>query len=610
MPQESDDGDDLPLGSHVGPYVVIDRLGRGGMGQVYLGADPRLHRKVALKCLIRSEWGSRDERARILQEARAGARISHPNVAHVHDIIEDGPRAFIVLEYVEGESLQARLHRGRLPPESIVTVGRQLASALAAAHQKGVVHRDLKPANIQVTPDGSVKVLDFGIAKATAPLPTATLTHPARLAPLPSHLATSGLEAGPLPVATSATETAGAQPGTPAYMSPEQLFGRDVDARSDIFSLGIILFEMATGRVPPLGAILASAGPLPRADTVNPQVAQPLADVIAKTLEIDRQHRFQSAAALESALDALEHGRELPPAVFRRPEVDRARSMGRTLVRAVATAGTAVAGVGLLGLINSAAFNVTLDRADAFAQEARYAYLVWGIRSIIAPAVYIAAAMIVVWAFRFLVRLLRLIRPIDRPWRGSLTSLEAFASTIGLHDPTVLAQALALGGLLVLGMIGWRYLDLVVACTTRISMALPADMLPLGPDRSPVNARYGIALSVVALCLGLGLLRVIRLRARLGIRDNSGALAVAAAVLALTVLMYELPYRIMWQNRFEKIQWSGARCYVIGETADQWLIHCPDQAPPRNRVIRRNDQTIRTLGIRESLFTPAGPGAP
>ncbi|OFW17292.1 MAG: hypothetical protein A3F69_03790 [Acidobacteria bacterium RIFCSPLOWO2_12_FULL_66_10] len=609
MLQNSDDADDLPLGSHVGPYIVIDRLGQGGMGQVFLGTDPRLHRKVALKCLIRSQWGSRDDRARILQEARAGARISHPNVAHVHDIIEEGPRAFIVLEYVEGESLQARLHRGRLPPEGIVTVGRQLASALAAAHKKGVVHRDLKPANIQVTPDGSVKVLDFGIAKAMAPQPTATLTNPARDALFHAHIAMPGPDAGAPIVATLGTEAGGAQPGTPAYMSPEQWFGRDVDERSDVFSLGIILFEMATGRVPPLGMILASAGPLPRADAIDPQVPRPLADVIARTLEIDRQNRFQSAAALESALDALEHGRELPAAIFRRPEADRTVSLGRTLLRGVTTAGAVVVGVGLLGLVNSAAFNVTLERSDAFAQEPRYAYLVWGIRSVIAPAVYIAAVIIVVWASRFLVRLLRLIRPIDRPLRGSLTSLEAFASTIGLNDPTVLAQALAMAGVLALGVIGWRYVDLIVACTTKISMAAPADMLPLGPDHSPENARYGIALSVVALSLGLGLLRVIRLRARLGIRDDNGTLAAAGAVLALTVLMYELPYRVMWQNQFQKIQWSGARCYVIGEAADQWLIHCPDQAPPRNRVIRRDDQAVRTVGIRESIFTPGEPGA-
>src|SRR5436309_5597329 len=141
---------DLPSGSRVGPYVILHRLGRGGMGEVFLGRDPRLDRSVALKCLLTSRGGTEDLRARVVREARAAARITHTNVAAVYDVVEHEGRAFIVMEYVEGESLAVLLKRGSLTPARVIAIGRQIAAALAAAHGGGIVHRDLKPANIQV----------------------------------------------------------------------------------------------------------------------------------------------------------------------------------------------------------------------------------------------------------------------------------------------------------------------------------------------------------------------------------------------------------------------------------------------------------------------------
>jgi hypothetical protein len=160
---------DLEPGTRIGPYVIVDCIGRGGMGEVFLGSDPRLRRRVALKCLIGSV--PRDmRRDRILNEARAAGSISHPNVAAVHDVVEKDDRMFIVMEYVEGETLAARLKRERLPVGAVLTFGRQLASALTAAHAQGVIHRDLKPSNIQLTSQGTVKVLDSGIANAVRSL--------------------------------------------------------------------------------------------------------------------------------------------------------------------------------------------------------------------------------------------------------------------------------------------------------------------------------------------------------------------------------------------------------------------------------------------------------
>jgi serine/threonine-protein kinase len=182
------------IGSSVGPYQILDRLGAGGMGEVFLGHDPRLQRRVALKRLTADAVVG----DRILREARAAARLNHPHIAAVYDVIQQDDQSFIVMEYVEGESLAARLRRGAPSIPEIRSVGRQLASALAAAHAQGVVHRDLKPANVMIARDGAIKVLDFGVAKLSAPL--------------------AGTEAATGHVAPEST-LAG-NPGTPVYMSP------------------------------------------------------------------------------------------------------------------------------------------------------------------------------------------------------------------------------------------------------------------------------------------------------------------------------------------------------------------------------------------------------
>src|SRR5438094_10225074 len=292
------DADDLPPGTRVGPYVIVEPIGRGGMGQVFLGSDPRLRRKVALKCVLRTLAGSGERRLRILHEARAAARVTHPNVATIHDVVEHDGAAFIVMEYVEGESLSARMRRERLPIERVIDIGRQLASALGAAHARGVVHRDLKPANIHVGPDGTVKVLDFGVANAGRSIGTVG----------------TSMSTG-RPVAQPATRTP--QPGTPPYMSPEQLLGRPVDERSDLYSLGVVLFEMATGRRPfretePEDLILAVTRGAPRADAEDKAVPRALADVIAKALEPDCNARFQSAVEFGTALNALQRRGDRP----------------------------------------------------------------------------------------------------------------------------------------------------------------------------------------------------------------------------------------------------------------------------------------------------------
>jgi serine/threonine-protein kinase len=252
---------------------VIERLGGGGMGQVFLARDSRLQRKVALKYLT-SKDGSDETHQAILREARAAARITHPNVAAVYDVVEDGGRAFIVMEFVEGDNLAARLLRERFGFADVAAIGRQLASGLAAAHAEGVIHRDLKPSNVQFARDGTPKILDFGVAKASTSLLSTKSVEPEQ--PLPP---TDSMRWG----------------GTPLYMSPEQRGGLPVDERSDIYSLGLVLYEMASGQMTPISD---------RRDFGDAPAA--LTAVVQRALERDPRLRFGSAAELSSALAALD----------------------------------------------------------------------------------------------------------------------------------------------------------------------------------------------------------------------------------------------------------------------------------------------------------------
>lgn len=256
------------------------------MGEVYLAEDPRLDRKVALKCPSHEWLTQPDARERLHREARAAARLKHPNIAAVYDVLDVDDRPYIVMEYVEGESLSARLRRGRLPVEHAVQIALQMAEAVADAHANGVLHRDLKPGNVCLTRDGRVKVLDFGLAKM----------RPVHADP-----------ASPPSIESSLTE-AGQLLGTPGYAAPEQLTGKTADQRSDVFALGVILFEMVTGRLPfsgadPMSLALATVTePAPSVCMLTPAAPPELAAAVAHALEKNPKERFHSAARFATEL--------------------------------------------------------------------------------------------------------------------------------------------------------------------------------------------------------------------------------------------------------------------------------------------------------------------
>src|SRR5215204_6035291 len=220
----------LEAGTAVGRYQIQGLLGKGGMGEVYKALDPVLGRPVALKVLRRELSGDPDRLDRFLHEARAASALNDPNILTIHEVGDHDAARFLVSEFVEGESVRQRLERGSLTLREILDIGIQTASALSAAHAASIVHRDIKPDNLMLRPDGYVKVLDFGVA-TFARRPGSSADADATIAP--------SIETG-----------AGVIVGTIAYMSPEQARGLPVDGRSDCYSLGVVLYELVTGRAP------------------------------------------------------------------------------------------------------------------------------------------------------------------------------------------------------------------------------------------------------------------------------------------------------------------------------------------------------------------------
>ena len=291
MLASKDSSTELKTGERVGRFEIRSLIGRGGMGAVYLAKDTRLNRKVALKALPEKLTTDEQSKQRFIREAKATSALNHPHIITIYDIVSDGERDFIAMEYVEGETFRDLLYRGKLEIKRVVDLVAQAASGLAAAHEAGIIHRDIKPENLMVNRDSQVKILDFGLAK---------LVENQRVS-----LADSSAETAHYSEVKKIETVRGVIIGTVAYMSPEQAEGHTLNHRTDIFSLGVVFYEMLTGKKPFEGKStidtlhsIINEEPRPAIE-LNPQLPAEVAELLGKAMAKDPRERYQHAGDFE-----------------------------------------------------------------------------------------------------------------------------------------------------------------------------------------------------------------------------------------------------------------------------------------------------------------------
>ena len=544
-----------------GKYRLTNKVGEGSYGSVYRAWDSELERDVAIKILHRRVGDTR-LRELLLQEGRALAKIQHNNVVRVLGIEAHGDRVGLCMEFVRGKTLADVVRgQGRLSAAEAVLIGEDLCRALSAVHRAGFVHRDVKAKNVMRDDTGRIVLMDFG----------------------------TGRSAGALNKNDRA--------GTPLYMAPEVIEEGQQSVRSDVYSLGVLLYYLVTGDYPVNARTIdqlreAHAHREHRwLSEVRPDLPVGFMQVVERAIALDPEDRFANASELLASLSALK--------VRRDPIVTR-------VLWLVMIAVVAFLGMLALGIMTSGIFNTALERGD-FANRDVLDYLDWGRRTSLPPFLILLMTLLTAGVLRVVRRLLLVssrIRQLDLSVRNALGRL---VHVFRLDDVSVLASWSLLLSLGVAFAAFWFYRNLIwAALVSKVTTATVEHFQLLAPASVAYHNQYRWVFTGVVIFSVAVWYPVVRLLQK-GQSLHWGMFLSGGVVTCIAVTLLHFPYRQLYHNKsFEAVQLNNNRCYIIGERDDDLLAFCPRLAPPRNRIVKRADPGLTYLGVRESIFSEFG----
>ena len=565
VPSPLPGGGAIPLGElgRWGHLQLVRKVGEGSYGEVFHARDTWLDHPVALK-LLRPELTDRVAPTKLLDEARVLVKVRHPNVVAVHGADLQQGRVGFWMEFVQGQRLDDLVaFQGLLSAEEAGAVGQELCSALAAVHEAGLVHRDVKAQNVIREPKGRVVLMDFGAGQLMADV------------------------------------VGGAGGGTPLYLAPEMFDDAPASPQTDIYALGVLLYYLVTAGYPvPARSIdeltqAHAAGRQRPLLVARPGLPRGFVNVVEKMLKADPAERYQTAA---EALAGLKR--------FTAPA-----SIAKSALRWLGFAAVGAGVLTILGLMNSAAFNVVLGRANEFdSGRSLVEWFRWGVASTF-PVVFYGS----IWAviLTLIIGTLRLIRKLSPAMNAQLTRASAWAigraSERGLDDAGILLQCTTGVGAVLLLVLAWTFWDYGAGMITSLASIDEAPLerlLPLQRNNTSRVDAYGRLIDLLLLVHGLIVYRLVSWARRINTPVSRATWGAVLIVPAFALVLWQLPYRLMYQSAFERVDIGETRCYKLGESGTNVLLHCPDVAPSRNRVLSASDPRLRPRGMVEYLLSP------
>ena len=558
----------LTSGRAYGPYLILRHLGTGGMGQVFLAEDARLGRRDAVKSLAGKWLASPTARLRLMREARSAAALTHPNIATVYDVFEDGQHLLLVMEYVEGRSLRDVITEGPVPPNYALRLIIQIADAIGYAHDRGIVHCDLKPANVQLTPGGTAKVLDFGLARAA-------------FAP-----------------EDEVSSSEGRFVGTPGYMAPERILRGTILPSGDVYSLGVMLFELLTGRHPfadtgSARILSILSGIVPPVTSLAPGIPAELDEIVDRSMARDPAQRYQSPHELSRDLHAVLQKIVQPlPAWWTSPPRVAAAAIGALLTLTLA------------GFTTSTFYNSPLGRTDGFDPESPLGWPLWGIRSLVAPFTYFALFALTFQIGRVAGQLAFSLAPLRRLFSPLVVAWSALRAAMRLARARTLAAALLLAQLVVGILLFWRFQQIFAGLDSFVTQRSPAPLEIFSPGHVSERNNFFFYLFLYVAFFGYGWYSLMRWQRSSQEGGAAGLIAAGISVTAMCLFFGQvLPYRALTMSRAERVTYQSSVCYLVGQRRDEGMLFCPLDPPPWRHVVKLDDPALKRGGRFESIFT-------